>query len=288
MDQFFVEAPFQNSHFLNFQISSHLYCTTLLLGRSNSELKRQPIATYFSFISVSTFASSVRNASNMTTERPIDSFTPLKAAPQAHHANATLTDVAKELGDVAQAYESDFATLTEGLLEVADTVVELNDQRLHQISELKDDLANWQHSLAKAQKSAQDTESLRRYRQETAQLEQEKKILTAEIYAGTEENDHFNAQLNKITRQLDKVRIAHDALKEQADTDLPSLQYLRRVLVRVSQAKICSKPDSTFIEGFIAKDKQQEVRPFHFDDNLPDASLARYEAVNDMWKIVSE
>lgn len=224
----------------------------------------------------------------MPGKRPVASFPSVQTTPKYYYVDSCVKDITIDLTDIGKAYDADFKCLTEDLSDLDDTVVAVNNHRLERINELKSDIANWQHAVAVALKSAQGIKSLQTYREETALLELEKANLSASIAAGMEENEHLSAQLNRIKRKLQKVHQAYDAIKYQAELDLPSLQYLRKVLFRVSKTKICSNSGSTFIEGFIVKDEQNDVRPFSFDDKRPVSSKYRFDDVNSLWKIICE
>lgn len=220
----------------------------------------------------------------MCAEQQEQLSTPLfsKGSSLMQRSQDSLNDVTNVFTKVAKSYDSEYADLCTVLEDVADDVEEIKNYRMNNITSLRDEIEKLINATEAARKSATDTRTLEKHRQQVQKLEREKQQLVKDIVEGKGEEKMLREKLQRVEQQMEVVRVEHESVMEQTRSELPSLEYLKKVLQRLSHTYL-AKGDSRVTEGFVCKNGSNDVRPFRFDE-----SISQYDQVNQLWKMISE
>lgn len=212
-------------------------------------------------------------------------YTPLSAKNRVTQDDddTILLEGARQLEGIAMQYDSEHAEHAEMIDQLADEISRVHEYRRARIVDRKKEMEQRIESAENLKHRAADTKAVDQYVKNIQHHVQQKKDLERVILQGEEKQRKIKEEIVSIEDEIDDLRNSNRVLKHKAESELPTLLYIQKILRLLSGAKISSEPGSEIIEGFICKDEENDLIPFEFDKT----EVSEYDRVNAIWEMIN-
>lgn len=216
---------------------------------------------------------------NRNEHRNEPSGSSLVAQPQHLLNNKVWQAYSAKFEQLQKDYVEEYENVTRELCEISDMVLEIRTKRTEDVRALSDQHQEWVGVVKQVQKTANDTTALELRRKEIEEFESEKQHLLGELIRGNEENEEIGQKFSELEASKQQLRKLDQAARQKERQEVPTLEFMLRVLKTMSRSYLSEKTEKNVIEGFTIQEEENDMRPFRFDDETP-----LFERVNYVWE----
>ena len=190
-----------------------------------------------------------------------------RAAASTSAADAERMETAELISELAAVFRStEDVELIDALAALDAQVRQTGEQRS---AALKQTLRALSTRVEQARERATPTEPEDAHAQRLEGCEREKQQVIAQIMTAEENTRALEGQLRELSAEDTEVRSALELHNRSVRTDIPSLKHALSLYVTISNIRWNYRCDGTQVQGYVARERDNDVLPFRFAHGDP-------------------
>ncbi|KAK4537318.1 hypothetical protein CDCA_CDCA12G3343 [Cyanidium caldarium] len=190
-----------------------------------------------------------------------------RAAASTSAADAERMETVELISELAAVFRStEDVELIDALAALDAQVRQTGEQRS---AALKQTLRALSTRVEQARERATPTEPEDAHAQRLEGREREKQQVIAQIMTAEENTRALEGQLRELSAEDTEVRSALELHNHSVRTDIPSLKHALSLYVTISNIRWNYRCDGTQVQGYVARERDNDVLPFRFAHGDP-------------------
>jgi prophage DNA circulation protein len=145
----------------------------------------------------------------------------------------------------------------------------IGETALERQQQAKEALAQLARSVEVSRQRAIPPEPEHLHQQRVEDREVSKRQIIERMLSDEERSRALQANLRELDAESTEVQQALDRYRQRIQTDIPSLKHALSLYVTISCIRWNYRCEQTQVEGYVARDRENDVRPFHFRHGDP-------------------
>ncbi|BAM79682.1 hypothetical protein CYME_CMG186C [Cyanidioschyzon merolae strain 10D] len=141
---------------------------------------------------------------------------------------------------------------------------QIDDTVLERQQRAKESLVQLARQVDAARQRATPPEPEHLHQQRVEERERVKRLIIERMLTAEERSKALQANLRELDAESSEVQQALDRYRQRIQTDIPSLKHALSLYVTISRIRWNYRCDQTYIEGYVAQERENDVRPFRF------------------------
>lgn len=212
-------------------------------------------------------------------EAPRGAPTPLREDPNLTAELESIEAAANRLQQIAELYDKNYCELSEVLGLIADASDRTSTHRSRDVSELRDNWRSWIDRAKRVNEECQDTANFKEKQETLRELEIEQTDMVTELIAANQHTSELKNERDSMDRSCTKLDRSIKALAERKESEVPSLEYLLKIIKAITHVKLMPTTDPNLITGIVPHVERREVESFTYNKQKHDV----FDRVNEIW-----